>query len=81
MSLYRKFLIFIECAKIFIRDEFVSISLIVFLIYKFTFIDNFLIFILMFLMFPTFDGLLNELSLIKDKDFQSKINHLRTLQK
>ena len=81
MSLYRKFLIFIECAKIFIRDEFIPILLTVFLIYDFRFIDNFLIFITMSFMFPTFDGLLNELSLIKYKDFQSKINHLRTLQK
>ena len=81
MSLYRKFLIFIECIKIFIRDEFIPISFTVFLIYDFRFIDNFLIFITMLLMFPTFDGLLKELSLIKDKDFQSKINHLRTLQK
>ena len=81
MSLYRKFLIFIECIKIFIRDEFIPISFTVFLIYDFRFIDNFLIFITMLLMFPTFDGLLNELYLIKDKDFQSKINHLRTLQK
>ena len=81
MSMYRKFLIFIECIKIFIRDEFIPISFTVFLIYDFRFIDNFLIFITMLLMFPTFDGLLNELSLIKDKDFQSKINHLRTLKK
>ena len=81
MIFYRKLLIFFECLKIFIRDEFISISLILFLICKFTFIDNFIIFILMFLMFPTFDGLLNEIDLIKDKSFNEKIYHLRTLQK